>query len=269
MQLKDNVCFKRQLAAYYHNEHPERTSADIGDELGFSSRWVKKWWNKNSEKTDEFKDHRKGRKIPSIAKITPTVEKIIVRNMHGAKKVRGGFVRKLSQRGMIKKLKDEYEIKLSRKSVQKILKKNGLSYHFRKEKVRLTKSHKIRRLKFARLFLIFFKTIIQLFDWFRTHKDVDWKNWVNSDSAPFYLRFHINKHNDGIYVKPGLQFINFIKKKLSSGNIKQVKLSHTFHAISFLPKWKCTLQFQHLESRVLFLLKEESTVMYTLRKYYQ
>lgn len=39
-------------------------------------------------------------------------------------------------------------------------------------------------------------------DWFRKHKKIEWTNWVNSDSAPFYLKSFTNKKNDGIYLNP-------------------------------------------------------------------
>jgi hypothetical protein len=93
-----------------------------------------------------------GRNMQSASKITTTVERIVVRNMHGAKKVNGCFRRKLSQRKMVKKLKDNHNVILS--TVGKILKKNGLKYSLRQKKVRLTESHMKRRLKFAKVFKI-------------------------------------------------------------------------------------------------------------------
>jgi hypothetical protein len=157
MQLRGDICFKRQLAAFWHHKYPQKTSKDISQELGegYTARWVRSWWNKNPEETEEFKDGRKGRDMSSISKINPTIERIVVRNMHGAKKVQGGFKRKLSQRQMVKKLKDKYKKSLCRSSVRNILKKKGLKYHLRSKKVRLTENHMKRRLKFAR-FLIFF-----------------------------------------------------------------------------------------------------------------
>lgn len=157
MDLRGDICFKRQLAAYLHHRHPERTSTDIGQELGYCSRWVKKWWNKNPKETIEFKDGRKGRDMSNLSTINPTIERIVVRNMHGAKKVRGGYQRKLSQRQMVKKLKAKHKINSSRNTVRKILKKNGLKYKTRHEKVRLTETHMDRRLEFARFLKFSFK----------------------------------------------------------------------------------------------------------------
>lgn len=152
--MSGDIGFKRQLAAYLHHKYPERSSADIGKELGYSYQWVKKWWNKNPVETKEFKDGRMGRNMQSASKITTTVERIVVRNMHGAKKVNGGFRRKLSQRKMVKKLKDKHNVTLCASTVGKILKKNGLKYSLRQKKVRLTESHMKRRLKFAKVFKI-------------------------------------------------------------------------------------------------------------------
>jgi hypothetical protein len=154
------IRFKRQLAAYYHHKHPERSAVDIGDELGYSSRWVTKWWNKNDEEPEEFKDNREGRDMSSISKINPTVERMIVKNMHGAKKFRGGFRRKLSQRKMVKHLEVKHNIHVNRITIGRILKKNGLIYQLLlKEDIRVIDEKFLCfgcNFEFFRFFLKFF-----------------------------------------------------------------------------------------------------------------
>jgi transposase len=159
MKLRADICFKRQLAAYLHRKYPNRTAGCIGKELKYSSSWVSKWWNKNDEEPEEFKDHRDGRDMSIRSKITPMVERIIVRKMHGAKKIPGGFVRKFSQRKILKHLNVEHGIHLGRTTVRKIFKKNGLHYQLRlKEEIQDTETE---------IVLVFvLGVIINFFDFF-------------------------------------------------------------------------------------------------------
>jgi transposase len=212
-----DVSFKRQLAAYYHQKFPYRTASDIGKELGFSSKWVKKWWNKNSTDMKLFQDGRKGRKIKT--KVTPRIKHIIKRNMHGSRKVKGCFRRKLSQRQMVKHLKEKHQVIVCRATVGNVLKDYGLTYTMRKKKTRLTQSHLERRLKFAKV-LVYLKfsrnNFTILSDEIQKHKKLkktDWMNWINSDSSPFYLSAPLNKQNDGIYLKSG-SFLNYFITKI-------------------------------------------------------
>jgi hypothetical protein len=148
----NDLLFKRQLAAYYHTKFPSRSSKDIGEELGYTSVWVRNWWNKNSSNSEAFQDGRKGRDMTSRSKVTSSLKQIIKRNMHGSRKVKGGFRRKLSQRKMKKKLKENYQIDVSRQVIRNALKQSNLHYISRKDKVRLTENHMARRLKFAKVF---------------------------------------------------------------------------------------------------------------------
>ena len=143
--------FKRRLAAYYHTKFPSRSSEDIGKELGYKSLWVRRWWNKNWSNSEEFQDGRKGRNMTSKSKITSSLKKIIKRNMHGSIKVKGSFRRKLSQRKMKKKLKENYKIDVSRQVIRNVLQQSNLRYTTRKHRVRLTQDHIARRLKFAKV----------------------------------------------------------------------------------------------------------------------
>jgi ribosomal protein L34E len=147
----NDISFKRQMAAYYHDKFPDRSSIDIGKELGYSEQWVRKWWNKNSCNTEDFHDGRKDREMKSNSKITRSMKQIIKRNMHGIKKVRGSYYRKLSQRKMVKKLNNQYGFNVSRQVVQTVLKESKLHYVFRPQKIRLIQDHMERRLKFAKV----------------------------------------------------------------------------------------------------------------------
>ncbi len=83
------------------------------------------------------------------------MKQIIKRNMHGIKKFKGHYSRKLSQRKMVKKLNEQYGFNVSRKVVRTVLKESKLRYVYRPQKIRLKQDQMKRRLQFAKVCFFF------------------------------------------------------------------------------------------------------------------
>jgi len=143
----------------------------IAKSAGCCIATVKKWSArfKSEDESTILSQERSGRPIT----VTAAIKKKIV-NATGNKQ-------KAGTRQVVKRLKAE-GVDVSRTTVQRTLKEEGLHPYKRKKQPRLTDANKKKRLKFAKEYL-----------------DHDWERTLMTDEAPFLLFPKTNPQNDRVW----------------------------------------------------------------------
>jgi len=112
--------------------------SDIQKKYGYTRRFIARWWKRYQETGGVADAPRSGR--PNT--LTLTQKREVARSL---KRKPTSSLRKVTKR-----MKTEHHVSLSKDTVRRIAKEQGLVYRRRKKKPLLTAAHKVGRLRFAR-----------------------------------------------------------------------------------------------------------------------
>jgi transposase len=143
----------------------------ICTELKCGSDTYHRWKKRFAEGESEQDRRHSGRK----RKVTPAIEKKIVRHMEGKKK--------RSLRKTVKWLKKK-KVSYSKDSVHRIVKREGLHPYHRRKQPKLTGGHEARRVEFA-----------------RNYRRFNWERTLMTDETEFSLIPTSNPRNDVVWAR--------------------------------------------------------------------
>ena len=112
--------------------------SDIQKKYGYTRRFIARWWKRYQETGGVADAPRSGR--PNT--LTLTQKREVARSL---KRKPTSSLRKVTKR-----MKTEHHVSVSKDTVRRIAKEQGLVYRRRKKKPLLTAAHKVGRLRFAR-----------------------------------------------------------------------------------------------------------------------